>query len=164
MTQTLISRLREKKRFGTSDGLRWYMIHGEDADCVEAADEIERLRGAAACGARDGAEDAAMLPGVRIRVERGATHCPRSDNGKGADMTPDESLLALPEPDVWIPDRYHGDAYAHSAAQMRAYALAHRLAERERRAKLVETMDTTGHHDDIETTGDLSAPSASPQR
>jgi hypothetical protein len=42
------------------------------------------------------------------------------------------NLLPLPEPDVTIYDSPGGYDFAYTEDQMRAYALAHQIAERER--------------------------------
>lgn len=56
--------------------------------------------------------------------------------------------LPKSEATPWHPFKY-------TARQMRAYAAQAVAAERERCARLVEAMDTTGHDGYIETTGDL---------
>lgn len=40
----LVQRLRKRCEFYSQDGVRWYQSYGNDTDCNEAADEIERLR------------------------------------------------------------------------------------------------------------------------
>jgi hypothetical protein len=40
----LVERLRSRRNFMSTDGLRWYMTATPDGDCEEAAAEIERLR------------------------------------------------------------------------------------------------------------------------
>ncbi len=45
--------------------------------------------------------------------------------------------------------------HGYTADQMRAYASQEVAAERERCAKLVESMDVSGHDGYIETSGDL---------
>jgi hypothetical protein len=49
-------------------------------------------------------------------------------------------LLPLPEPDVTIYDSPGGYDFAYTEDQMRAYARAHRLAERERLRVMVEAV------------------------
>lgn len=40
----LVARLRSRREFASLDGSRWYTTTGQDRDCAEAAEEIERLR------------------------------------------------------------------------------------------------------------------------
>ncbi len=42
----LVERLRSRRNFMSTDGLRWYMTATPDGDCEDAAAEIERLRAA----------------------------------------------------------------------------------------------------------------------
>lgn len=51
--------------------------------------------------------------------------------------------------------RWSGDAWVFEDADLHPFARTLLAAERERCAKLVEAMDTTGHDGYIETTGDL---------
>lgn len=47
MGTELTERLRNRRSFGSMDGgLHWLMLPGQDQDCLDAADEIERLRAA----------------------------------------------------------------------------------------------------------------------
>lgn len=40
----LISRLRRRQAFGSTDGAHWLRLAAPDQDCQDAADEIERLK------------------------------------------------------------------------------------------------------------------------